>query len=598
MNIPKLSVCFATVVCAGALFAYVPEPETVGAWVFNGVADEEIVPDFAFPNLVPGSEMVCETVVSNSSRKVAPPARFVPDVPSDKLWSDCGKTNLMANLSTSVRLNSDKDDGYANSYLRLPNFGRMIKTCPDDSFTVELILRWKKSVVPFVTGMVGTSDASTPALAQTGHYICAPTNTAEGADAPAKLQPRNTSSPQYTTLEAGQTDSTRTLRDGNWHHLAYSWDGSSKQFIASYDYSRAREGVIKRPNGEPLAYDDNSYWQIAGTLRWGQNAGPGCAGIKDNPFDVVAVRVSKGILSAGQYMCLDGTVGDPDVVARFNFEQAAVGTVSGFTPELNLAATNLVGLGLFPNVSKVADSVNVYTNFTWKPAVVDNGRIRRSRQSLWSGPVAGDNKGLLFDTVLPPRFRASDDFTVEAIVYPVKSGKTRCLLFRETETGTTSLTTPRGTWTYKDSNKWGSFGLGYREADRLYLGMLQEDDVTGAVTNVYNATLKKAYSGALPVGNMAYGQWHHVAVTYDRSKTNTIRVWIDYKETHAYTFPEGQHLYRTNLADSHLQFFGQGWDDNGSALHGCVQDIRVTCRALEPEDFLKPSSGGFVLIYR
>lgn len=264
-----------------------------------------------------------------------------------------------------------------------------------------------------------------------------------------------------------------------------------------------------------------------------------------------------------------------------------------------LADANLVGLGLFPNVSKPVDSYNLYTNFTWKAGVQEGGLVRRSTTSMWSGPSASNKDGLALDMSLPPRFREASDFTVEAIVYPQKFGE-RCLLFCETENSTKTLTTPRGTWTYNDQNAWGSWGLGYRiSADDLYLGLLQEDDVSGAVTNVYNASQKMSYSGALSVGKMAYGQWHHLAVTYDRSKTNTFRVYVDYQVVHEVAFPQGQHLYRTTeKADPHLQFFGRGWNDNGSSLHGCVQDIRVTCRALSPEEFLKPSAMGLVVIFR
>lgn len=578
--------------------AYEPSAETVGAWVFTGAVGTECTG--VTPNLVAGSDLVCETVVSNNESYVSPPAVYISDKPSALLWSDCGQTNLIANLSGSLRLQTSGESPYAGSFLRIPHFGQMIATCPDDSFTVELIVRQTADKAAFITGMTGIAATNTPAVAQTGYYICAPTNTAANVTNIDKLQPRSTATTQYTSLREGVKNSDRTIRDGNWHHLAYSWDGSKHQFMAWYDYCRARDSYdIVHPSHLPLGYDANSYWQIGGSLRWEETTPVGCGSEKGFQMDVVAVRVSKGILSTAQYMKLEPTTADRDVVARFNFEKGPVGGTFGYTREANLADASLIGLGLFPNVVETAHSYNLYTNFTWMAGVQEGGLVRRSTTSMWSGPSASNKDGLALDMSLPPRFREASDFTVEAIAYPQKFGE-RCLIFREHETATNRLTTASGTWAYANKNDWGSWGLGYRDsADNLYLGLLQEDDVSGAVTNVYNASKKMSYSGALSVGKMAYGQWHHLAVTYDRSKTNTFRVYVDYQVVHEVAFPQGQHLYRTTQqADPHLQFFGRGWNDNGSSLHGCVQDIRVTCRALSPEEFLKPSAMGLILIFR
>lgn len=575
---------------------YLPEAQTVGAWVFGGTVNAEGTG--TIPNLVPASVLVCENVVSNEQSNVAPPSTFVAEVPGVTLWSDCWQTNRMADLSTSLRLKTSSNNGNAASFLQIRNFGRMISACPDDTFTIEMIVRVRSTARPFVAGMTGCSVTNTPALAQTGYYVCAPTNTAASTDTLVKLQPRSTAVSMYRRTEDGKNFVENYVVDGNWHHLAYSWDGTAKKALVFYDYDRARDSyTIAHCNGEPLGYDDDSYWQIGGSLRWEQAVAAGCGSVMGAELDVVAVRVSKGLLSTDQFMCVNGTAADPDVVGRFTFESVPVGTLFGRQPERNLANANFVASGLFANAG--ADQfINVYTNFTAKAGVREGGTIRSSHQSLWSGAAVENKFGLYLNMIPPPRFLKSPDFTVEALVYPVKAGE-RCLIFQEMENSGTVVTNAFGTWPLERKNDWGSWGLGIRDnGGGLYLGLLQEDDETGAVTNVYNAD-GAAYAGALKVGKLSYDAWHHVAVSYDGSRTNTFRLWVDYELVHAFTFPEGTHLYRTTMrADPLLQFFGGGWNDNASRLHGCVQDLRVTCRALSAEEFLKPTACGMVLIFR
>lgn len=97
--------------------------------------------------------------------------------------------------------------------------------------------------------------------------------------------------------------------------------------------------------------------------------------------------------------------------------------------------------------------------------------------------------------------------------------------------------------------------------------------------------------------NTADGKWHHYALVYDTSKTDTDIVRF-YKDGEPQTAPTHKATYRTRLTSDRL-FIGSR---NNSSLHfvGELDDIRITGRALETSEFMKKRSSplGVCVIFR
>ena len=80
------------------------------------------------------------------------------------------------------------------------------------------------------------------------------------------------------------------------------------------------------------------------------------------------------------------------------------------------------------------------------------------------------------------------------------------------------------------------------------------------------------------------GEWHHVAFVYDKSN-RTVSVYLDYR---LYGYKVGVNMLAEAAPDASMRKieFGTGYNGFEHQMNGCFDEIRITRRALDPQEFL------------
>lgn len=329
------------------------------------------------------------------------------------------------------------------------------------------------------------------------------------------------------------------LNDGRWHHLAFTAQaleegGVQKTQIQIFaDYQLVKSQKL----GFPIWYGDEDLFLGANL----QTPGP-------YDGDMAQVRVSDEVLTPGQFLTMTRTTSlpgeDPDVFCHYDFEagdmlpqrffiDGKAGNVQGWLVATN---TNVRLNNALPTVGyRTGIRAEAWPTNAWALSSTYNGENRATKQYVQRA-VATDE-----DTF------ATSSFTVECC-YRIDStngpGKYEPLVRR------------RG-----GSNV--QFNLGFSEkTDRVTASCMVGNNTTMTLVDTVSKQDR---------------EWHHAAMVFDRENRRFV-LYSDYQV-------HGWAVLTNDLVSSTYPIFIAG-TDNGNAFRGFVDNVRITKRALRPDEFL------------
>ncbi|MBP5510262.1 MAG: laminin G domain-containing protein [Kiritimatiellae bacterium] len=343
---------------------------------------------------------------------------------------------------------------------------------------------------------------------------------------------------------------TNVLRDGRWHHIALVSDNGTLTLYTDY-VQCATGGVADDPMKNigtyPLVIGANPYDSTDDSF----------------PGDIAEVRVSDTVLTKEQFLrpvskSWKNAV-DEDTAVYLTFDESTwFGT--GLYPATDIAAKTPVFNSAF-NSDLFAEWVDV--------------RNRNTAQLSPGDPVAAE---------LRSNTLAADTYENTASMHFATNG-----------TGYGPAV-----------NIPGAAQLSTNSVTIEFFFKMPQRTVGGTVDIVNTPFLKfcttgtdgditarcyfgSAYGGGthdLKINGTAADEWHHAAFVYDRSvTTNTCRLYIDYTRLRART----ETLYEGTAAEYFfIGALGQGTSQNAQPFNGWMDEVRITRRALRPDEFLTP----------
>ncbi|MBQ2632116.1 MAG: laminin G domain-containing protein [Kiritimatiellae bacterium] len=355
------------------------------------------------------------------------------------------------------------------------------------------------------------------------------------------------------------------LADGNWHHVAITYDQTTMRVYIDYALRASREW------GHGLTYGTASKNRLCiGTFdattygRW--------QGFIDE------VRISDEALPPEQFLRIVDvaayTATDADTVLYLPFNS------TDFTP-FN-SATSAVASMVDMRLS--TDSKGVYPRFdAGVSAVVSN--------ELHSGIFAANtimNEGCWTYTNNPAypeyaRYIIIDDFSKNNNTHLITSGDFTAEFFLKVPT------TPTSTSRVLVENT-GAKGAGNIQltvtANYLYCTLYSQEEIDKYEAGTVSAmTATDFYT---PVSNVVGGDWHHVALVVDKTNRRAA-LYLDGKSVRIvenFVLASGVSTHSNN--DYRFLKIGEGWGgSSATAIHGLsIDEFRITRRALVPQEFL------------
>ena len=342
-----------------------------------------------------------------------------------------------------------------------------------------------------------------------------------------------------TTLAHGWGNGSKNVRidDGRWHHMALTVDFGTRKVYSYVDYVRISTATMNE-KAIGFYHPANSPLQIGGNANHSTRRHNG---------EIDEVRISDEALPPEKFLrYIPMREIDGDTMYYLPFDAGAEDWFSTTAPPIN-AATNVVG------------SITVYKNATLAemPCVTNdvpgdgirNGVFASDRCANGGAthlPVTGvgAHHGVSFLLRDPNNLIAASNFTFEAFVK-----------------------TDRQTTKPADSQYADSFSLFFSG----YMKVLMNGANTQLLFRYNGTNMTDRY-----VGRIDDGRWHHVAYVYDAA-AETMTGYVDYKQVATAVVGSGGHGTEIRIS---------GQDSSYQTLPGCVDEVRITRRALSPTEFL------------
>ena len=350
--------------------------------------------------------------------------------------------------------------------------------------------------------------------------------------------------------------------DGEWHHLAFSFDAYTETLRLYFDYSevgsRELPGLVYADNADGIRNLEIGSFNKASWGRW--------RGWVDE------VRISDTVLQPSEFLrvgkssCfkVDDKVSEPDTVFYSSFDIAIEDRL--FSSFLNTAGgTNVypacVALGAggrFPELCREdlpyghVHSGIFATNYAANTGYWDFATNAPSMSAMIDVDDVRtlDNGALVHDLT-------SSSCTLEMFIRPSTELSSAVYLACQYATGG------------KGSIMWQLLANGMIKMELLGDGESSRRTFT---------------KNDKP---LADGNWHHVALVFDRD-AKTASMYVDYRLAGSFSdFLLNASVSSTSSTYSkYLQLFGGFGYDNPQQMQGGVDDVRITKRALHPHEFL------------
>ena len=341
-----------------------------------------------------------------------------------------------------------------------------------------------------------------------------------------------------TTAVHGWGNGAKSVRvdGGRWHHLAVTFNFGTKNVYSYVDYARISNYTMTN-NAVGFYHPSNSPLVIGGN--------PTHATRRHNG-EIDEVRISDEALPPEKFLrYIPLREIDGDTMLYLPFDAGAEDWFSKTAPPLN-AATNAPGsitvekyAGPDPASATNGVSGTSIRSGVYSPDVVANdGAVHL--------PVTGEgaHTGTSFLLNDPNKLVCASNFTYEAFVK-----------------------TDRQTTKPADSQYADSFAI-------FYAGYMK------VLMNGSNKQLLFRYSGTNMtdkyVGRIDDGSWHHVAYVYDAA-AEKMTGYVDYKQVTTAVVGKGGQGVNIRISGESAGY---------QTLPGCLDEVRITRRALSPTEFL------------
>ncbi len=342
-----------------------------------------------------------------------------------------------------------------------------------------------------------------------------------------------------TTLAHGWGNGAKSVRldDGRWHHMAVTFDFGTRKVYSYVDYVRISTATMDE-KAVGFYHPANSPLQIGGNASHTTRRHNG---------EIDEVRISDEALPPEKFLrYVPMREIDGDTMYYLPFDAGAEDWFSTTAPPIN-AATNIVG------------GITVYKNatLTEMPCVTNdvpgdgirNGVFTPDRFANGGAthlPVTGvgAHHGVSFLLMDSNYLITASNFTFEAFVK-----------------------TDRQTTKPADSQYADSFSIFYSG----YMKVLMNGGNNKLLFRYNGTNMTDRY-----VGRIDDGRWHHVAYVYDAA-AETMTGYVDYKQVTTAVVGSGGHSDQIRIS---------GQDSTYQTLPGCVDEVRITRRALSPAEFL------------
>ncbi|MBQ3806849.1 MAG: laminin G domain-containing protein [Kiritimatiellae bacterium] len=346
-----------------------------------------------------------------------------------------------------------------------------------------------------------------------------------------------------------------TVNDGVWHHVAFTWDGAKASIYVDYALDKKYNDPTSTTNrvytktGTIPTYSDTTATWIGGYAYNNNSGGRKFPGLIDE------VRVSNVALTPDQFLQMQPLDMDPDEIVRVSFTPDEYGLLLK-KDYGNIADT------LGPNKQtavfrKVSDAGSSVCDIETKAGAVMASRFETD---TWVEDAAsfyqetndvGKANYVMMQSI--SKFIRNSDSTMQS--YTVE-------LFYKTRNTVRGTTNNRQVLMKFSGDGW--FNVLF-------------DAVTSKLLYVSNTDGAAHYDAASE--NADDGKWHHVAVVVDASE-QSMSFYFDYAlaKTRTGTLP--------TIGTGSSFFFAAKDTGNGQWFDGWMDDIRVTRRALTPNEFL------------
>ena len=393
-------------------------------------------------------------------------------------------------------------------------------------------------------------------------------------------QPDETGSVTTNNLTwSSAVDSHTSLIDGKWHHIAFSYDGSYVRLYVDYQHIEGATRTWKHG----VSYSD----VLEGRL---------CIGGNDKATYgrwlgfIDEVRISDEVLSPDKFLRVGGfseqaaEITDEDTALYLSFDSAelisdsffgAVGQPMVFNESIATNAPELK-VASYDGVLPVHDDANTVSNFLNNGIFSDTSYANGGCWSFGSGETAGRSLHMYMDDYSKngnKHLITSGNFTIEywfkASETPSKPIYIVCEQSATKGSGTMLL--------YVNTNN--------EMFCRLVSGKELEDWENLDNSIVYNDAYKSG---------ICDGKWHHIALSVDRTNKRAA-FYVDYVLIKEHSdFVLASEVAASN-AYKPLQISG-GWGYGANRLdqfYGLsIDELRITRRALSPQEFLKAGAPG------
>jgi len=345
-----------------------------------------------------------------------------------------------------------------------------------------------------------------------------------------------------TKAACGWGNGSRSVRvdDGRWHHLAVTYDFAAQEIKAYVDYSLIRTTSMLSGTKKAVGFyhPSNSPLQIGGNAN--NTTRRHCGEIDE-------VRISDEVLPPEKflrYIPWREIDGDTMLYLPFDTQDWFCRTAPPFN-----AATNVPGTLVMEYTASsgaTADSDDVPGDGI-RTGVYSTNRFTNASAIHMPVSAVGPHNGTSFLLSDPNKLICASNFTFEAF-----------------------LKTDRQTTKPADSQYADSFAIFHSG----FMKLLINGGANGALLFRYTASgssKDKYYSTRIDDG-----QWHHVAYVYDAA-LERVTGYVDYRQV--ITNDVGRGGSGVNIRIS-------GESAGYQTLAGCLDEVRITRRALSPTEFL------------
>ena len=531
--------------------------ETIGVWVFNGTAGQAC--SGTIPNLVENAPDDIE-MISGKMTDDSPAAVYSDDLPLTapdglglSLYDSRKQGIKYANVTSSLHLESqgNNQNTTLSPYVRAKGIGKYLA---NSDYTIEIIYR-------------GTNYMKRGSNGPQNRFVMGVGDGTEETSVKWWMSEYNNGRMYGATKDMATTGWQNLsgvksvgwqVFNMDWYSVVYKYSATDHKLTVSTvnNHTDKTSASFSWDATDVPVLSDDGFFQVMGYC-----------GILTAAFtrvDLVAVRISKGLVESGDYLSLGQDYDANPLLAHWRFDGtkgAAYASDVNIRPAAAFADVDRGQIRCHGGTSAIyADASKLFVRDGVNGGLVTNGSSAGNASGL---QLTGDNFYPLC---------TANEFTFEAFVrVDVQPTADAVVLF--------------GTGNSYDhwSQSW-SLRLGKSNLKPTLV--FNDTDATGAKLD---GVITKDSDIAIELG-----KWFHLAVVYDTQKT--LKLYVNRQVAISYTVGSDRFLQKT---DNGYLFAPGYYQTNVGAgrLVGAFDEFRITAKALAPDEFLRQSNNqGLILV--